>query len=89
MFSSFTIALLHNTLDIRNVVVNIILKLKKWYLNFAKTQTWIFLNTYIYSEICNSFRIPAILSFIVGGQETLGINTFCSSFPALLDIRPL
>lgn len=38
MFSSFTISLLHNILDIRNVVVNIILNLKKWYLNFAKTE---------------------------------------------------
>lgn len=42
MFSSFTISLLHNILDIRNVVVNIILNLKKWYLNFAKTQTLMF-----------------------------------------------
>lgn len=29
MFSSFTISLLHDILDIRNVVVNIILNLKK------------------------------------------------------------
>lgn len=42
MFSSFTISLLHNILDIQNVVVNIILNLKKWYLNFAKTQTLMF-----------------------------------------------